>query len=47
MTRVNLECGFRLAALVTSRSCEEMGLQEGVAVTAAIKAPAVHLIPRG
>jgi molybdopterin-binding protein len=34
-----------LAALLTRPACQELALQEGVKVTALIKAPQVHLIP--
>ena len=44
--RLTLDCGFPLAALITRDAREEMGLAEGVAVVAAIKATAVHLVPR-
>jgi molybdate transport system ATP-binding protein len=47
MMRVGLDCGFPLTALVTNQACLELALQEGDPVTALIKAPAVHLIPRG
>jgi molybdate transport system ATP-binding protein len=47
MVRVGLDCGFPLVALVTRPACEQLGLAEGGAVTALLKAPAVHLIPRG
>jgi molybdopterin-binding protein len=43
--RISLDCGFPLAALITRRSREDMGLREGATVTAAVKATAVHLIP--
>ncbi len=46
MVRVTLDCGFSLAALVTRLACEELGLKPGQSVTAMLKAPAVHLIPR-
>jgi molybdopterin-binding protein len=42
--RVNIECGFVLAALVTHRSAEELRLAEGVLVTAQFKATAPHLL---
>jgi molybdopterin-binding protein len=32
--------------LITSQSCRDLNLHEGVAVTALIKAPAIHLVPR-
>jgi molybdopterin-binding protein len=43
---VTLDCGFPLVALVTRQAREELGLQEGSAVVAAIKATAVHVVPR-
>jgi molybdate transport system ATP-binding protein len=47
MIRLSLDCGFPLAALVTTQACEELGLGEGGHVTALVKAPAIHLVPRG
>ena len=47
LVRVGLDCGFSLTALVTQQACEEMGLQKDEVVTALVKAPAIHLIPRG
>lgn len=46
LIRIDLDCGFRLTALVTRPACGELDLREGAAVTAMIKAPAVHLIGR-
>jgi molybdate transport system ATP-binding protein len=46
VARVGLDCGFPLVATVTRSACEDLGLRVGAAVTAAIKAGAVHLIPR-
>lgn len=46
LVRIGIDCGFGLQALVTRASCAEMGLREGGAVVAAVKAPAVHLIAR-
>jgi tungstate transport system ATP-binding protein len=43
--RVLVECGFPLVATVTPRSLNDLGLVEGMAVTAAFKASALHLIP--
>lgn len=43
--RVEVDCGFRLSALITGRSLRELGLRPGDPVTAAFKATAVHLIP--
>ena len=46
MVRVELDVGFPLFALVTRPACEELSLVPGAIVTALIKAPAVHLVPR-
>jgi tungstate transport system ATP-binding protein len=43
-SRVVVDCGFPLVALVTRRSLEDLALAEGVRVTAAFKATAPHLI---
>ncbi|MFQ5520091.1 MAG: ABC transporter ATP-binding protein [Candidatus Methylomirabilia bacterium] len=45
--RVVADCGFPLVALLTHRSVEELGLSEGVPVTATFKATAPHLIRHG
>jgi tungstate transport system ATP-binding protein len=45
LIRVLVDCGFPLAAAVTRRSLEDLGLAEGAAVTAVFKASAAHLIP--
>lgn len=47
LVRVDLDCGFALTASITRAAQRELALAEGQAVTAVIKAPAVHLIPRG
>ena len=44
--RVELDCGFPLAALLTKQACEEMALNPGDSVTALVKAPHIHLIQR-
>jgi molybdate transport system ATP-binding protein len=44
--RVSLDCGFPLDALVTRRACEELRLEPGLSITAAIKATSVHLVAR-
>jgi molybdate transport system ATP-binding protein len=44
---VELDAGFPLIAFITRPACEELDLQPGMTVTALIKAPAVHLVPRG
>lgn len=46
LLRVDLDAGFPLAAYVTGNTQEHLGLAPGCRVTAAIKAPAVHVIPR-
>jgi molybdate transport system ATP-binding protein len=46
LDRVTLDCGFPLMALVTRQAKEELGLREGRAVVAAVKATAIHLVPR-
>ena len=47
MTRVELNCGFPLTAALTRQACEEMELKEGATILALIKAPQIHLVPRG
>jgi molybdate transport system ATP-binding protein len=48
LVRVALDCGgARLVALVTRRSAEALALAPGCSVAAAVKAPAVRLVPRG
>ena len=44
--RVELECGFPLAALVTRPAVQQLGMAEGEQITVVIKAPAIHLVPR-
>ncbi|MDT0164258.1 ABC transporter ATP-binding protein [Actinotalea sp. AC32] len=48
LVRVDVRCGesFDLAAYVTRPAVDELGLRPGVAVAAAVKAPAVHLVER-
>ena len=46
VARVEIDCGFRLVALVTRRSAEEMGLEKGKQIFASFKATAVHVIRR-
>ena len=45
-SRVSIDCGFPLVALITKQSLEELGLAAGQEIAAAFKAHAVHLIPR-
>jgi molybdate transport system ATP-binding protein len=46
LMRVELDCGFQLAALLTRQACAELALQPGDHVVALVKAPNIHLIPR-
>jgi molybdate transport system ATP-binding protein len=46
LVRVDLECGFALAALLTPQGAGELELANGRHVVAEIKAPKIHLIPR-
>lgn len=44
--KVVLDCGFPLVAFVTNQSSAELGLGEGMSVTASCKATAIHVIRR-
>ena len=44
-TRVHVDCGIPVTALVTRQSCEELNLSLGARVNATIKATAIHVIP--
>ena len=46
LVRVDLQSGFPLSAIVTRSALEDLHLAPGIKVVAAIKAGAVHLIPR-
>ena len=46
LVRVELDAGFPLFALITRPACAELALRESDTVTALIKAPAIHLVPR-
>jgi len=46
LVRIELDCGFRLSALLTPQGFEELGLAAGHPTTAVIKAPKIHLIAR-
>ena len=47
-SKVELDCGFFLAAFVTAQSLADLGLAPGVAVVASFKATAAHLVrPEG
>jgi molybdopterin-binding protein len=45
--RVVIDVGFPLAALVTRMSCEDLAVAPGAALYAYVKAPHVHVVPRG
>jgi len=44
LSRIEIDCGFPLVALVTKRSTEELNLQKGKRIYAIFKATAVHVI---
>ena len=44
--KVTIDCGFNLAAIITRRSWDELGLELSQEVIASFKASSVHLIPR-
>ncbi|WP_166349724.1 ABC transporter ATP-binding protein [Phytoactinopolyspora limicola] len=46
LQRVDLDAGVPLVAYITRPARDELGLAPGTPVTAVIKAPAVHVIPR-
>jgi molybdate transport system ATP-binding protein len=46
LTRLTLDCGVTLVALVTRASAQRMGLTPGRRVVAAVKAPSVTVVPR-
>ena len=43
--RVSVDCGCMLTALITRRSCTELGLTVGDEVVAGVKATAIHVLP--
>jgi len=43
--RVSVDCGCMLTALITRRSCTELGLTVGAEVVAGVKASAIHVLP--
>lgn len=47
LSRVQLDCGFKLVALVTKNSVERLKLEPGHALVAAFKAPGLRLVSRG
>ena len=46
LSRVEIDCGFRLVALVTKISSEELNLRVGTEVYATFKATALHIMER-
>ncbi|MEO8359729.1 MAG: ABC transporter ATP-binding protein [Vicinamibacteria bacterium] len=46
LVRVELDCGFPLTAFITRAALRDLELREGSQVSAVIKAPALHLVPR-
>jgi molybdopterin-binding protein len=46
LVKVVIDCGFKVTALITRLSAQEMGLETGSSIDIAFKASAVHLIPR-
>ena len=44
LSRIELDCGFRLVVLVTRRSAEELGLEKGKQVYATFQATGVHIL---
>jgi molybdate transport system ATP-binding protein len=47
LARVTLDCGFRLTAIVTRQSGEEMHLRAGERVIAVVKATSIRIVARG
>jgi tungstate transport system ATP-binding protein len=43
--RITIDCGFLLTALITRRSCSELGFGVGTSVVAGVKASAIHVLP--
>jgi len=41
--RVTIDCGMPITALITTRSCGELGLTTGMTVIASVKASAIHV----
>jgi molybdopterin-binding protein len=42
--RVSIDCGFVLTALITRRSCTDLGFAHGSMVIAGVKATAIHVL---
>ncbi len=45
LTRIELDCGFPLMALLTTQASHELALEEGMQLLALIKASHIHFIP--
>ncbi len=45
--RVTVDCGIPVIALITRRSCSELGFVVGSEVVAGVKATAIHVLPDG
>jgi tungstate transport system ATP-binding protein len=43
--RITIDCGFLMTALITRRSCTELGFTVGSDVLAGVKATAIHVLP--
>jgi len=43
--RVTVDCGFVITAMITRRSCEELGLAAGSPVSLSVKASSIHVLP--
>jgi len=46
VSRIVLDCGFRLTALVTRQAAQDLDVRPGAPIIATVKASAIHLIPR-
>ncbi len=46
LTRLTLDCGIRIEALVTRASADRLSLSPGAPVAALVKAPSVRVVPR-
>jgi molybdate transport system ATP-binding protein len=46
VSRISIDCGITLSAVITRQAALDLGLKPASSVTAIIKASAVHLIPR-
>ncbi|MCP1715027.1 tungstate transport system ATP-binding protein [Methanocalculus alkaliphilus] len=45
LTRLTLDCGIRLVAVVTWKAAEELGIEDGSTISASFKATAAHVLP--